>query len=490
MSEILEWIMRLQDDMSKPMEGIARKSESTARSVGKLTKEEQKLNEILKSTEKNAEELRNKLTKLKEYRELIPATAENQLKRVNSEIGQMEGKLKRIETLGKSAPTPAVGAGKSFMSKYGSVGTGALTAMPGMSMFSFLPPQLLALMGLGAGGAALMKFSADREYRNVQFTNEFGRGSERTFKQLRHQRPLYGENAVEYGKTLLRSGYSDNETISTMRQIADVANGDDAKFSGLVDLMARIREEGKLTTDTFQELREFGINPLVDMEFEGGRGFKALLNDLEKGRISADDVAESLRKATERGGEFYGNFNRLSMTAKSQTRNYLAEIGEEFKDFFGEGLAHMVNSKIQELDVAADELSSLWSSARKNPFVPFSSSGEDDRMKGARSAYNSQKIREKFGLNKMKRKEDVLSAINDFKSQKEDDLDKELEDNQAEKERINAISGGGVRNVTIRIGKMIETMTNHISNGGELGETVERDVTEAVYRALLSASGR
>jgi len=67
---------------------------------------------------------------------------------------------------------------------------------------------------------------------------------------------------------------------------------------------------------------------------------------------------------------------------------------------------------------------------------------------------------------------------------KKDKKDKPADD------KINAVSGGGVKNIYVTVHKMIETMENHFTNVKEGSAEIERIVEEAMVRAVASASGR
>lgn len=56
---------------------------------------------------------------------------------------------------------------------------------------------------------------------------------------------------------------------------------------------------------------------------------------------------------------------------------------------------------------------------------------------------------------------------------------------------INAVSGGGAKNITVTVGKMIETLSISVSGGTrEAGREIERIVEESMVRALASATAR
>lgn len=110
--------------------------------------------------------------------------------------------------------------------------------------------------------------------------------------------------------------------------------------------------------------------------------------------------------------------------------------------------------------------------------------------KGAESWAKSQQEKESASV-------DAVNGMGETDAQREQrerrqlELEQKLRSDKQAKENVNAISGGGVKNITITVGKMFETVNNYIENGTkQYARELERIAEEAVVRAIASASNR
>jgi hypothetical protein len=493
MSEIVEFILRGTDQLSKPLANTAKESDKAARSLSNLSKEERVLNKIMAATGDSAAALDNKIKKLKDWREILPSGATQSLRQVNAEIERFEGKVNRLRSMG----TKGGGGGAS------NILTGALGSLPGMGSMSFLPPQLMA--GLAAAGAlaASVNSGMQAQYKRTQYSNEYGVRGSALYDDLRGARGSLGEGAISAGQSLADGGMSLRQVKPTLLRLGDVANGKEGRLGALADTMAAITKEGRLTSSSMQGLEANGFNPLLEISERTGKSFSTLLTELEDGKIGADQVATALRDATSEGGRFFGNTERLAGTSlskmkslKETTANLFSNFSQNFtmsmvtpiekavtsSDSFITKIKSMValgqvmneanlgGGLLNFMGLFADPSKAPSLGAKSGPKEPFSSSMLDWQKKGKFQEDGSFESNE--------------SLLKKAQAAKDDEAKRQ--------EAVNAVSGGGGRNVTINIEKMVEKIENVFQGGGtqDYADSLRQVVEEVMVRTIASAAGR
>lgn len=118
---------------------------------------------------------------------------------------------------------------------------------------------------------------------------------------------LYGTSTVnDAAKNMLAFGIDAQTTKDTIERLGDIAMGDAQKLGSLSLAFAQISSAGKLGGQDLMQLINAGFNPLEEISKKTGKSIGQLKEEMSKGAISAEDVAEAIKSATEEGGKFNG----------------------------------------------------------------------------------------------------------------------------------------------------------------------------------------
>ncbi len=497
MEGIVEFLMKMKDGMSGPLDKIIAKTEKTGRVFDQVTSQTEK---AVHKTSKSIKQLKDELASLRKTRDLLPVDSEKQLTRINRKIKEVEGSLRRARKAGTGGVSSA--------------GSGGFSAF---NLGRVLPAALLTSLATRAFGFSIEK-GAERDYKRRQFQNDFGtaKGAQ-LFIALGTQRSSLGEGVFDNGKALVESGFRIDEVTGLLRKLGDVANGSDKKLSSLSETFGEINKKGHLTRETMKDLNDKGFKPLNIMYEKTGEGFDSLFSRLDAGKITIQEVQSALETATTKGGEFFGNLDRLDESALKRwdrLKDSIVTIASNFSenllgafnigDKNREPLSIFDKAKLRSQVGGSplDAILGMFGSPELNniskppmttnsfgipiiqPGIAFPTIQDHiDKANGkfskdmkthGRPLHNSARI-ESERLRKLEEEKQAQNKKNKNQNNIHD--------------RINAVNGGGVRNVTISIGKMIETINNKFENGGRKeANDMTRVVREQLVRILADVA--
>lgn len=276
MAGVIEFLIKVTDGVTSPLTKIIHNS-GKAKTGFDITKA-------------SANDLSNRISKLKQHRDLLPPSAEKNIRSINSEIHRLEQSLNRLQTInGSRLKTWAQGA------------------------FASLPrfiknPIVLAGAGIGAAFNEGMKQSREK----LDFKFLLGeKGGEAMYDSLRQLQPILGESVQAVAKDLLGVGVAADKVKPMITRLGAVARGDEAKFGALAAAFKDMHREGKLTEGALQAMNEAGFKPLTQISQKTGVSMEVLQQQLAQGKISVKQVEEALADATGKGGQFEGVMERL-----------------------------------------------------------------------------------------------------------------------------------------------------------------------------------
>ena len=119
-------------------------------------------------------------------------------------------------------------------------------------------------------------------------------------------------------QTLMGFGMSAEESQIRLKQLGDISQGDAQKFESLTLAFAQMSSTGKLTGQDLNQMINAGFNPLEEISRKTGKSIGELKEEMGKGAISADMVADAFASATSEGGRFYGAMDAQSKTFSGQ----------------------------------------------------------------------------------------------------------------------------------------------------------------------------
>lgn len=190
-------------------------------------------------------------------------------------------------------------------------------AKVGKKMTTFVTLPILAI------GAAMVKAAADMEMQEAAFTTMLGSAEKAKtllsdLRDLAAKTPFQLTDLADSTKTMLAFGIKTEKVLPYLQQLGDIAMGDAGKLRTLTLAFSQIQSTGRLMGQDLLQLINAGFNPLQIISEKTGETMAELKKRMEKGGISAKEVAEAFKIATSEGGRFFGGMERASQTLTGQ----------------------------------------------------------------------------------------------------------------------------------------------------------------------------
>lgn len=179
------------------------------------------------------------------------------------------------------------------------------------------------------------------------------RGNEAAADALFKKIAQYGKDTVydktsliDAQKTMMSFGIEGENAFSMLKKIGDVSLGDANKMKSLSLAFAQTSSSGKLTGQDLMQMINAGFNPLSVISEKTGKSMTTLKDEMSKGAISAEMVAQAFSWATEEGGLFYQGAEKAGNSTSGRI-NQLKDTFDEFLISLFEKLQPVINSCVE-----------------------------------------------------------------------------------------------------------------------------------------------
>jgi tape measure domain-containing protein len=224
----------------------------------------------------------------------------------------------------------------------------------------------LPLVGIGV---AAVKSASDMESAQIAFETLLGSGEKAKnllgqLKKFASTTPFEFQGLAENAKQLLAFGVNVENVLPQLKQLGDVALGNQDSLNGLVYTFGQINSVGKLTGDNLRELRNRAFDPLSFIAKETGESITELQKRMEAGGISAKEVAHALDLATSAGGRFFQGTEKLGKSFAGQLST-LKDDAMELARGFGEILLPTLRDIMKTISGLIQEFNKLDPATKK-----------------------------------------------------------------------------------------------------------------------------
>lgn len=258
----------------------------------------------------------------------INGNAQNSVLAINNAMQQLNAKAEKTSTLFEKIGSTAVGL-ESIMNI-------ARTAIDKVS---------------GAIGK-IVDVGSEAELQKLDMTTLM-RGNEAAADALYKKIAKYGKDTVydngpllDSIRTMMQYTIEGENAFSMLKKIGDVAMGDANKMQSLSLAFAQTSSSGKLMGQDLMQMINAGFNPLSVISEKTGKSMTTLKDEMSKGAISAEMVAQAFSWATEEGGQFYQGAERAGNSTAGRI-NQLKSTFDEFLISLFEKLQPVINSCVE-----------------------------------------------------------------------------------------------------------------------------------------------
>jgi tape measure domain-containing protein len=248
-----------------------------------------------------------------------------------------ESKLRRYTQDMEAAKSLANEAAGSIARAAQGVGTAMMGVGRGMSMAITAP-----IMALGAWSA---KTAGDMEQLQIAYTTLLGSAEKATaFTQellkFAAQTPFEFSELTQYSKLLLAARVEQEKIIPTLSMLGDISSlvGRE-KLPYMMRALVDVKNKTKLTGEETRQFVNAGIALVPMLADTMGKTTAQITEMMSKGAIKYEDVVETLKRATSKGGKYYrgmsaqaGAFNQLLSNIADNFYQVRVELGKMLMD--------------------------------------------------------------------------------------------------------------------------------------------------------------
>lgn len=280
----------MQDGLTAPLAKITQTSGIAKSALGRLTESNKELRSMSDQSGKSVNELKSRIAKLQEYRDILPPSAESKIRGINSEINQLNKHLQKMQTMNGSK-----------------VKVWFKDAFDSLPQFARNP---LVAIGVAAGSAINEGMKRSKEKLDFKLLLGENAGAE-VYSGAKKMKRFYGDDAMVAGKKLAQAGVNSGDVSPMLERIGKIASGDAGKFNALTEAFAGVKKEGKLTEATLVTMAANGFKPLTILQQRFGQDMSYWQKQLADGEIDVDMVTKAFMDAADKGGIFANTLKEI-----------------------------------------------------------------------------------------------------------------------------------------------------------------------------------
>lgn len=281
-----------------------------------LTQKQKVLTEAISSTEDKLKTLKNAQAQVQAQFDKGEIT-EQQYRDFQREIVVTESKLKSLENQAKefgSVSSQQLKEVQKQMEEYGKKAqdAGNKVSDAGTSMLG----MTAAVAGVATAG---VMYNMEMETLEANLETLLG-STEAANERLEELRtmgaktPFETTDLVKATQKMLAFGLDADKTNGYLSTLGDIAMGDANKLDSLTLAFSQIGAAGKATMEDVNQMVDAGFNPLTYIMKETGETMTEVRDRVSAGKVSFEEIAGAMQKATSEGGPFYQSMERASET--------------------------------------------------------------------------------------------------------------------------------------------------------------------------------
>lgn len=151
-------------------------------------------------------------------------------------------------------------------------------------------------------------------------------------RQFAVSTPMMMKDLASGAQQMLAFGIEADRIMPLLRALGDVSMGDSQKFQSLTLAFSQMSATGKLMGQDLLQMINAGFNPLQVIAEQTGKTIGKLKEEMSKGAISSDMVAQAFMDATSEGGKFHNMLQNMSGGVEGQMSNLQGAIDDMMND--------------------------------------------------------------------------------------------------------------------------------------------------------------
>lgn len=268
---------------------------------------------------------------------------------------QLEAGLKSIDKDLEKLEKPANSVSKSIANGFSSIGK--VATKTGTALTVGLTTPLVAL------GTAGVKYNAQMEDFEANLTTLLGSADKAKamlddLKEMANTTPFETSDLLEATQMMLGFGLAADKTQGYLQTLGDISMGNSEKLMSLTRAFSQIGASGKATMEDINQMIDAGFNPLQIMSEQTGKSMATLRDEVSKGNVSFEDIANAMQVATSEGGRYYNAMEKASQTMNGKLSTAMDALNTALGELT-QSLLPIVTKVVEKITEWANAFASL-----------------------------------------------------------------------------------------------------------------------------------
>lgn len=357
--------LKLVSDQYKAYQDAAKQSADEHAQLGeKLESEKGKLTSIENQLGKNSQEYKDQEKVVndlqKQYDESTAAQDKNKKSlsqlavQMNNAQADVNKTAKEIDNLGKESDNSSKQV-KNLSNNMNDADDASKKLGDGFTVIkgtmANLASQAISKVVDGFKGlvSGAVDYQKSMEYYTTSFTVMTGSADKasETVKKLADigaTTPFDMPQLADATSLLMNFGFSADDAVDSMMMLGDISQGNADKLNSIARAYGKMNSAQKVTLEDINMMIDAGFNPLQEISEKTGESMQSLYDRISKGKMSVDEITESMKRSTSEGGKYF-----QSMDAQSQTLDgRLSTLSDTVNSKLGEALQPILQKAADE----------------------------------------------------------------------------------------------------------------------------------------------
>lgn len=143
---------------------------------------------------------------------------------------------------------------------------------------------------------------------------------------------------------LMNFGFNADDAVGSMMMLGDISQGNADKLNSITRAYGKMSSAQKVSLEDINMMIDAGFNPLQEISEHTGESMQSLYDRISHGKMSVDEITESMKRSTSEGGKYF-----KSMDAQSQTLDgRLSTLSDTINSKLGEALQPILQKAADE----------------------------------------------------------------------------------------------------------------------------------------------
>ena len=197
------------------------------------------------------------------------------------------------------------------------------------------------------GGA--VDYQKSMEYYTTSFTVMTGSADKasETVKKLADigaTTPFDMPQLADATSLLMNFGFNADDAVDSMMMLGDISQGSADKLDSISRAYGKMSSAQKVSLEDINMMIDAGFNPLQEISEHTGESMQSLYDRISHGKMSVDEITESMKRSTSEGGKYFKSMDEQSQTLDGR----LSTLSDTVNSKLGEALQPILQKAADE----------------------------------------------------------------------------------------------------------------------------------------------